>query len=146
MTVVVDSSIIIAFALSDEPLHHHAQKLFKSWQVSETTLTAPSLFRFEITAVIRKAVYQKRLDIQEGRTLIPRILAYPIEYIDDDALLQSAYELATQFNRPRTYDAQYLALAQRLDCEFWTADATLVNAIHVHFPQIRWLGDFKQPE
>lgn len=29
---------------------------------------------------------------------------------------------AKHFNRPAAYDAHYLALAEMLGCEFWTAD------------------------
>jgi hypothetical protein len=34
-----------------------------------------------------------------------------------------------QFSLPATYDAHYLALAERENCEFWTADTRLFNAI-----------------
>ena len=57
-------------------------------------------------------------------------------------LLAQAYEVATRFNLPRTYDAEYLALAERLNCEFWTADEVLVNSVQAKFPNIRWLGNF----
>ncbi|NJL57414.1 type II toxin-antitoxin system VapC family toxin [bacterium] len=45
--------------------------------------------------------------------MLARLLVYPVEFHEDHALLQSAYELAEQYNRPRAYDAQYLALAKR---------------------------------
>jgi len=40
-----------------------------------------------------------------------------------------------------THDSQYLALAERLECEFWTADERLFNAIVRDFSWIRWLGN-----
>jgi predicted nucleic acid-binding protein len=69
---------------------------------------------------------------------------YPVEFHEDDALLKEAYELAIRFNRPRAYDTQYMALAQRLNCEFWTADERLVNSTQTQFSQIRWLGDWHE--
>lgn len=57
----------------------------------------------------------------------------------------TSYELANRFNRPRAYDAQYLALAQRLDSDFWTADERLFNAVNETFSQINWLGNW-QPQ
>jgi len=142
MTVVVDSSILIAFTLSDEPLYTKAHQSLSTWETTKTRLIAPRLFRSEITAVMRKAVYQRRISHEQGRFLLSRLLSHPIEFVEDDELLTAAYNLAERFNRPRAYDSQYLALAERYDCEFWTADATLVNGIQAHFNHIRWLGNF----
>lgn len=142
MTVVVDSNILVALGLSDEPLHNQASQLLLMWQNTGTTLAAPRLFRSEITAVIRKVVYQQRISHEQGREMLARFLIYPLEFYEDDALLKAAYELADEFHRPRAYDAQYLALAQRLSCEFWTADERLFNAVKVAFANIRWLGNW----
>jgi len=62
-------------------------------------------------------------------------------FYEDDDLLKEAYELAVRFNRPRAYDSQYMALAERFDCEFWTADERLVNSTQSQFSRIRWLGN-----
>lgn len=145
MTVVVDSNILIAFALSDEPLHTKAAGILSAWQKAETQLVAPRLFRSEITAVIRKVVYLERITHEQGHKMLAQLLAYPVEFYEDVAMLKLSYELAQQFNRPRAYDAQYLALAQRLSCAFWTADERMFNAVHKDFPAIHWLGNW-QPE
>jgi predicted nucleic acid-binding protein len=145
MTVVVDANILIAFALTDEPLHTQANQLLAAWQNTGETLTAPRLFRSEITAVVRKAVYQGRIDAQRGRALLAQLLSYSLAFHEDDALLKEAYELAVRFNRPRAYDSQYMALAERLQCDFWTADERLVNSIQAQFSRIRWLGHWTPP-
>ncbi|MCK6580980.1 MAG: type II toxin-antitoxin system VapC family toxin [Anaerolineae bacterium] len=80
MTVVVDSNILIAFTLTDEPLHSQASWLLQSWQASRTRLAAPSLFRSEITAVMRKVVFQQRIAHEQGRILLRQLLAYPVEF------------------------------------------------------------------
>lgn len=146
MTAVIDANILIAFGLSDEPLHTQANQILLSWASAGTTLIAPRLFRSEITAVVRKAVYQQRITHEQGRAMLARLLLYPVEFYEDDALLKSAYELAGEFNRPRAYDAQYLALAKRLSCEFWTADERMFNAVKDKFPNIRWLGNWSAGE
>jgi predicted nucleic acid-binding protein len=58
MTTVVDANILIAFALADEPLFSQATLLLSHWQSTKEPLVAPRLFRSEITAVVRKVVYQ----------------------------------------------------------------------------------------
>ncbi|MBC8099768.1 MAG: type II toxin-antitoxin system VapC family toxin [Armatimonadetes bacterium] len=46
-------------------------------------------------------------------------------------LYRRAYELAEQLSLPTAYDAQYLAVAEHLGCDFWTADERLYNAVTV---------------
>jgi predicted nucleic acid-binding protein len=145
MTVVVDANIMIAFGLVEEPLHTQAKQILSTWQTTGEHLTAPRLFRSEITAVVRKAVYQQRISPQQGRNILAQLLNYPVEFYEDDALLKEAYELAVRFNRPRAYDTQYMALASRLQCDFWTADERLVNSTQGEFTHIRWIGDWTFP-
>lgn len=141
MIIVIDANILIAFGLADEPLHTQAQQILSVWASAGANLTAPRLFRSEITAVARKAVYQQRLTHEHGRRVLIRLLAYPVALYEDSALLEAAYDLAETFNRPRAYDTQYMALAQRLSCEFWTADERLFNAVKDRVAGIRWLGN-----
>ena len=91
-------------------------------------------------AVVRKAVYQSRVTPDEGLRIRDALLNHPLVLHFDDALLKRGYELATRYNRPTAYDAQYLALAERLSCDFWTADERMFNAIKDHSPNIHWLG------
>ena len=104
MTVVVDANILIAFGLSDEPLHTKANQILSTWRAAGERLIAPHLFRSEITAVLRKAVFQQRITHTQGRLLLAQFLRYPVAFHEDDALLQAAYDLADRFNRPRAYD------------------------------------------
>ncbi len=53
-----------------------------------------------------------------------------------------AIEFAHDFDLPATYDAHYLALAQRENCEYWTADTRLWNAVKRRLSWVRWLGDY----
>lgn len=140
--VVIDSSILLASVLLDESLTTEAQRLLAEWSKLRIQLTAPRLFRSEIVAVIRKAVFQKRISDTYAQQLLDETLSFPIDYYHDNALMKRAYGIATDFNLPRTYDAQYLALAERLTCEFWTTDKTLLNTLGMQFSLIRWLGNY----
>ena len=93
MTVVVDANILIAFGLADEPLHTQAHRILSAWQTSGERLTAPRLFRSEITAVVRKAVYQERITPEQGRTMLAQLLIDQVDFHEDDGLLKEAYEL-----------------------------------------------------
>jgi predicted nucleic acid-binding protein len=51
-----------------------------------------------------------------------------------------AMDLAERFSLPAVYDAHYLALAERLGGEFWTADRRLVEAVQGALPWVRLVG------
>ncbi|MCL4253142.1 MAG: type II toxin-antitoxin system VapC family toxin [Anaerolineae bacterium] len=142
MNVVVDSNILIAVHLIDEPLHSKAQHILAYWHTKNISLVAPHLFKSEVTAVVRKAVYLNRVSHQRGQIILDEILNYPILYYEDEALLKRAFELAYEFNRPRAYDAQYLALAERLTCDFWTLDENFINVVKHKLKFVYWLGNW----
>ena len=138
--VVLDSGILIA-TVYPEILTPQAKSLIKQLQADNTTFHAPTLLRYELVAVSRKAVYQGRVTDEEGRRARDTLLSYPVTLHFDDALLKRGYELATEHNRPTAYDAQYLALAERLSCDFWTTDERMFNVVQGKFPRIYWLGN-----
>ncbi len=141
---VIDSGILIA-SVYVETLTTEAKGLLQQLRAAQTILNAPALLRYELIAVSRKAVYQAHVTVEQGLIARDQLLSYPVTLHFDDALLKRGYELAEEFNRPTAYDAQYLALAERLSCDFWTADERMFNAMNGKFPMIRWLGNWKLP-
>lgn len=140
--VVIDSGILLADFLPDEPLSTQSKNLLAELQRNSMLLVAPMLFLYEVMAVLRKAVYQQRLTGDQANALVDKALAYPIQYHFSSDLLRDAFTIATQYNRPRAYDSQYIALAQQLDCDFWTTDERLFNSVQGQLTRVRWLGDF----
>lgn len=47
-----------------------------------------------------------------------------------------------KFNFATVYDATYLALAEFVGCEFWTADRRLVAGVRDSLPFVRHLDEF----
>jgi len=141
MTVIVDASVVAAALLSDEPQHAQALSLVSDLRERRENLYAPRLFASEMTAVLRKAVYQGRVTHTSGMALLLEGLHFGIQLVDDEALYISSFEIARSLGLVRTYDSQYIALSTRYDCELWTADLRLVNTAERQLPKIRWLGD-----
>ncbi|CAD7783931.1 MAG: hypothetical protein KCCBMMGE_02340 [Candidatus Methanoperedenaceae archaeon GB37] len=54
-----------------------------------------------------------------------------------------ALKLAKSFSLPTTYDAHYLALAERLGAEFWTTDKRLVRTVQKVISWVRLLKEKK---
>lgn len=138
--VILDSGIYIA-SVFQESLSAQAQNLLHYFEQQQTTLHAPTLLRYELVAVCRKAVFRQRVSPEDGEAIRDKLLRYPVTLHFDEELLTRGYELATQFNLPTAYDAQYLALAERISCEFWTTDERLFNTVNPSLPHVRWLGN-----
>ena len=142
--VVLDSSIALATVLP-ERFSQEAIALIASLTGQQIHIAVPTLFHYEIIAVLRKHAYRGVLTAEEAESKCDLLLAQPVETMIDDALLRRGLALATQFNRPTAYDAQYLAVAERLGCDFWTADERLYNAVNTQLPWVRWLGNATSP-
>ena len=126
-TVCIDASIILRHVLM--PDHTPIKKVWESWVKDETNLVAPSLLFYEVT----NGLYQQ----ERNNTLSPEAIWQSLEYsldlpitlVNEKNLHMRAREIAVQYNLPATYDAHYLALAEWMDIELWTADMRLVKAV-----------------
>lgn len=130
-----------------ETLSQQAKSLLAYCYEHSVQLAAPVLLRYEVTAAVRKNVYRKLItaaDAEIARLILKR-LTQPFQFIVDDNLLDRAYEIATELERPTAYDSQYLALAERLGCAFWTADEKLYNSTNKSF-EIKWLKQWIVPD
>jgi predicted nucleic acid-binding protein len=67
-------------------------------------------------------------------------LSLPIRYEHSPALLRHALRLADRLALSAAYDAQYLAVAEHLDAELWTADKRLAQQAASGPVMIRLLG------
>jgi predicted nucleic acid-binding protein len=139
--VCIDATIVI-WSLVTFPLSNIAGALLRTWQETETTLIAPTLLAFEVTATLRRLVYLKEITPAEGDDVFARFLRLEIQLSSRQDIFPLAWELAKQFNRSRAYDTAYLALAQLNQCDFWTADEKLYNAVRAKLPWVKWIGDY----
>ena len=53
----------------------------------------------------------------------------------------TAMQLAGELRQGAAYDAHYLALAESLDCELWTADQRFYGAANAVIGNVRWIGE-----
>ena len=126
-----------------DPLQDRAHALARKWRQEGATLLAPPLFRAEVTSVIRQWVYRGALLQEDADAALRTALAWPITIWEPDSALQGrAFAIATDHNQPKAYDAQYLAVAALLGCQFWTGDQRLVRALGDKLPWAKWAGDY----
>lgn len=141
--VCVDANLVLKLLLR-EPDSYKADSLWDSWLLNGYHVAAPPLLPIEVTAVLRKSVNRGRLTMRDGWNLLNKAPTLGVEILGFDDLHQRAWQLAETLNRPTAYDAHYLALAELLHCDFWTADRRLYNAAASTLPWVHSLDEIAE--
>lgn len=148
--VVVDTSIAVKW-VHNEPDSPVAAALLDEWIATGIEPIAPSLLASEIANAPFKAVRGGDVGVPAAKLALSQVLlsGLRLDFSDDPAinlaLSARALELAQTLGLPATYDAHYLALAEREGCEYWTADERLWNVAHPRFGWVRLLRQFAPP-
>lgn len=91
-------------------------------------LVAPALMWSEVSASVRRAVATGRASRDVGQATLDRVLAAHIHRRSGDELYRRAVDLAGELGWSKSYDAEYLALAQIEHMPISTLDARLRTA------------------
>ncbi len=134
-TVCVDASLILRYVL--QPENESVQSLWQSWISDEVSLVAPSLLFYEVTNALYQQQRNQMLSAETIRETLELSLDLPITLVNEKNLHLKAREIAMRFNLPATYDAHYLALAEWMEVDLWTADARLVNTLKPF--KVKWV-------
>ena len=123
MSVVIDSSITLAWLFADERTEA-ANAVLQS--VTESGAVAPSLWRLEVANALQMAVRRKRIDpaFRDASIKDLRGLDIEIDAETDEHAWKATLQLADRHGLT-LYDAAYLELAQRLDLPLATLDQQL---------------------
>ncbi|HEY5004829.1 MAG TPA: type II toxin-antitoxin system VapC family toxin [Ktedonobacteraceae bacterium] len=141
--VVVDTSIVIKWVLS-EPDTHVAETLLIDWSIKKFTILAPTLLAYEIANVLYQNVRRDNITVKRAREAFTEILntGLILDSLQISNIGNRSIELSEQFGLPATYDAHYLALAERENCDLWTADTRLWKAVHTNLPWVHNLNEY----
>jgi len=136
--VCVDASFVIRLLESDSEESPPLRK-WKEWHEEERPVVAPVLLFYGVANVLYRYVVLGYLDFERAWEALKVALELGISLQDGPELHLRAIELARELSLPTTYDAHYLALAERLGAESWTADKKLVRKVKRKFPFVRLL-------
>ncbi len=95
----------------------------------------------EVANVLHRRVVRGELNVQAAVSLLETLLASGVELRETPRLHTRALELADQLQQGAVYDAHYLALAESLDCQLWTADLRLYRSASSGPVTVKWIGD-----
>ncbi len=139
--LVIDANVAVRSILSE------TDSLKAFWEkVDQENLTpcAPRLWMSETTSAIRFLLSQKELTPDDAEDALRTIHGLRVEIINEDEELSlRALELAGKLGQSKAYDAFYLALAEKLVAEFWTADERLYNRCRkdLKLSWVHWIGE-----
>jgi predicted nucleic acid-binding protein len=140
--VCIDASAIVAL-LTTEKFTAPATARWKTWIEDDLRILAPALLGYEVTSAIYRKVFRTTIDPEDCQAILTQFIEMDIEYIHQPELHLKANALARQFNRPNTYDAHYLAVADHFSCPLWTADERLFNTVNGKFDWIKWIEEIE---
>lgn len=139
MTVVVDACLALKWGVEEE-FTEQALELWDTWQGRNELLVAPPLFRAEVTNVLHRKVRLAEVDPLDASDIL-EVLLPTVATEEVEGMYERALALALALDQKSAYDTTYLALAESLSCEMWTADRRFVRAAGTRFPQVRWIGE-----
>ena len=116
--MVVDASLAVAMALAPAGFG----------PLGSRRMAAPSLLWSEAASALRQLVWRRDVDQPEALIALGWLRAAKFEIHDSRDLMEDASRMAAQLGWAKTYDAEYIVLARRLDLPLGTADARLGRA------------------
>ncbi len=138
MNVVVDASLAGALFVRT-PYSAFVERRFRTWRMNGDKLFAPSIWLAETTAILRKAATAGKIREEDARIILTMLPNLHIQIITPNpALLDAAFIMAGRLGIADRYAVQYLALAEHLHAEFWTANRKLYEPLReFHYDWIR---------
>ncbi len=128
-SLVVDASLTMRLILPD-PRRSALRARMERWLQEGYALVAPDLWLYEMTTALCKAAFFGMITAEEAENSLPLVSELAIQLVAADAeQARLAFVWTRRLNRAAAYDSFYLALAESLGCELWTADQRLHNAV-----------------
>jgi predicted nucleic acid-binding protein len=135
----VDANLVVR--LVADPKDEFGRGLWEQWDAEGQQLAAPTLLYYEVTKALYRYRRQGLMSLVAVRLALKAAFSLPLHLYGEAALHQRALDMAERFSLPAAYDAHYLALAEQLAADFWTADRKLVRAVQDALPWVRLVGE-----
>ncbi len=104
---------------------------------------APGLWWYEVTSVIHRYRFASLLTDEVAYQALG-LLTSSLGVQQVNVSMRSAFDWATRLRQKAAYDGSYLAAAEQLSAELWTADHALVNnAQQAGVSWVHWMGELE---
>ncbi len=92
-------------------------------------LVAPPLMIVEASSVLHEMAWSNDVGVGRAETMLERLLSAPIETRSPSDSSRAAWRVADELGWAKTYDAHYVALAQKLKCRVVSIDERLLRGV-----------------
>jgi len=144
--VVVDTSLVLKW-IYHESDSNKALTLLTRWTSERVVIRAPILLAYEATNSLFQKVRSDKFTLDAARESLTDVILKGLVFDFSSPLAISirAMEFAHRFNLSATYDSHYLALAEHVGCELWTADTKMWKVVKDQLGWVHWIGDYPAP-
>ena len=136
--VCVDANLVIRLVV--DPDDELVRSTWERWDGENRRIAAPTLLFYEVSNALYRYQRAGMMSGEAVRLALRAALSLPLQLYGESALHTRALDLAERLSLPAAYDAHYLALADWLGAEFWTADERLACAVQHVLPWVRAVG------
>lgn len=130
----VDASLVVRVLAA--PRYPSVQRAWDRLVGAGYDLIAPTLFPYEVANALHQQQRQAMISPERAADGLRRVLCLPIELYGDALLHSRALQLAHEHDLAATYDAHYVALAERFRVPLWTCDRRLAEEIRGGLPEV----------
>ena len=138
--LVIDASLVVQL-LVVEQFSVQARQMASYWKAMGIILAAPDLIRGEVTSALYKKIPARIIFSDYAKEMLAEFYKMEIEFHSSSRYHHRAIDLALELRQRMPYDSHYLALAEALDCDFWTADRPFYRAARPRHPRVQWIGN-----
>lgn len=137
--VCIHASLALSWILPTEQ-SYEATSLLRRWNEAGAELISPSILETEVTSAIRKLTYLSKLSQEEAEQAYSLYRELDISMVSSPEVATLAWQLAKDYKLFRTYEAQYLAVAEIEHCELWSASARVFQILKDRNHRINIVG------
>jgi predicted nucleic acid-binding protein len=112
--LVIDASVALPASASPN-----------GFEVFREDLVAPALLWSEVRSVLHEAAWRRDVSGEQARRSLEAFDRSGVKERGHRRLGETAWRIASDLGYAKTYDAEYLALAELLGCRFVTLDRRL---------------------
>ncbi len=142
MPVVVDTSLALKWVRTEVYTAEAIALRDASFQLRDA-IAAPSLLLYEATNTLFGFARDGFMTWTEAERAIDDLLVTVQLQIAPASVAKRALEIARLTSQTYAYDTQFLALAEYLGCDLWTADERFQRAMNRHgFAQVKAISAY----
>jgi predicted nucleic acid-binding protein len=137
--LTIDASLTFKLTVPNMDQERY-ERLVTRWRHEGYQLCAPTLWAYEMTSALTKMNHYGQVSRVSCLGVLANAFRLGVELVaPSESLARRAFDWTIRLNRVAAYDSFYLAVAESLGCELWTADRRLRNAVDEDW--VRFAGE-----